>query len=85
MNQVDAREHLQGLVGTTITTLSGRPNTVLRVQGDVVIVGTQRSPGGQPVPIEWVQAALDDLLRTEKSRSASNPLAIAVRLLVQSS
>ena len=59
----DARQHLERLVGRTIRTLSGRPNTVLRLEADDVIVGTNRSPSGQPVPIKWVQDAMDDLGR----------------------
>jgi hypothetical protein len=57
----DARELLESLVGRTIRTVSGRPNTVLRVEDETVIVGTVPSPEGQPVPVEWVQAALDRL------------------------
>jgi predicted RNA-binding protein with PUA-like domain len=60
---VDARSHLASLVGRTIQTLSGAPNTVLRLEGDGVIIATRRSPQGQPVPIAWVQAALDRLQR----------------------
>jgi hypothetical protein len=60
---VDAPSHLASLVGKTIQTLSGASNTVLRLQGDDVIVATRRSPQGQPVPIAWVQAALDRLRR----------------------
>jgi predicted RNA-binding protein with PUA-like domain len=60
---VDARSHLASLVGKTIQTHSGASNTVLRLQGDDVIIATRRSPQGQPVPIAWVQAALDRLRR----------------------
>ena len=48
------------LVGTEIRTLTdGRPNTILRIDGDEVIVGTRKSPGGRPVPIQWLQDAAD--------------------------
>jgi len=57
----DARLVLEGLVGEEIRTLTGRPNTVLAVEGDTVRVATTRSPAGQPVPIKWVQDALDRL------------------------
>ena len=57
----DARAHLESLVGETIQTLSGRPNTILRLEGDNAVVGTQRSPSGKPVPIKWVQDAADQL------------------------
>lgn len=58
----DARQHLLGLVGQTIRTLSGRSNTILRVEGDDVFVGTKRSPQGQSVPIKSVQEAMDQLV-----------------------
>jgi hypothetical protein len=35
----------------------------LRVEDDRVIVATSRSPNGQPVPIAWVQDAVDILER----------------------
>jgi hypothetical protein len=57
----DAHEVLEGLVGKTIHTLTGRPNTVLGIEGDQVHVGTSRSPSGTLVPIQWVQDALDRL------------------------
>jgi len=60
--QVDARDLLNSLVGQPIATVTGRPNTVLGIEGDSVIVATGRSPSGQPVPIEWVQSGLDRLL-----------------------
>jgi hypothetical protein len=36
---------------------------VLYVEGDDVIVATAKSPNGQPVPIAWVQNALNLLER----------------------
>jgi hypothetical protein len=61
--EVDARSHLRSLVGRTIPTLTGRPNTILDVRSEDVIVGTDRSPQGQPVPLEWIQTAIDRLQR----------------------
>jgi hypothetical protein len=61
---LDARVHLRTLVGQTIPTLTGRPNTVLRIERDAVIVATGKSPSGQPVPITWVQKAMDMLERS---------------------
>lgn len=61
MTAPDARAVLRALVGTTITTLSGRENRVLAVEGTNAIVATDRSPGGQPVPILEVQEAIDQL------------------------
>jgi hypothetical protein len=44
------------LVGQEIVTLTNRmPNRVLRVENEDVVVGTQKSPRGRPVPIQWVQ------------------------------
>lgn len=60
----DAGTLLQGLVGQTISTLSGRPNTVLGIEGSDVLVGTQKSPQGEPVPISWIQDAVDGLEKT---------------------
>lgn len=57
----DAKTMLAGLVGKTIPTLTGKPNRVLRLDGDRVIVGTTRSPTGQPVDIATVQSAIDKL------------------------
>lgn len=57
----DARCLIASLVGNTIPTLTGRPNRVLRIEGDHVIVGTSRSPHGQPVQISTVQSAIDQL------------------------
>ncbi|MBA2311749.1 MAG: hypothetical protein H0V97_02990 [Actinobacteria bacterium] len=39
--------------------MTGRPNRVLSVMGDRVIVGTEKSPEGKPIQIEWVQAATE--------------------------
>lgn len=48
---MNARKHLESLVGKTISTMAGRPNRILRVSGDKVFVATGRSPEGQPVPV----------------------------------
>ena len=37
--------------------MTGRPNRVARLELDAVIVATQRSPEGTPVPVIWVQDA----------------------------
>jgi hypothetical protein len=60
---MDAHKHLRGLVGATIPTLTGRANRIIEVRGEDVLVGTERSPEGQPVPIEWIQDAMDRLVR----------------------
>jgi 5-methylcytosine-specific restriction protein A len=61
--QFDAREYLEGLVGQTIRTITGRPNTIVAVRGDDVLVRTERTtdPAGEPVPIEWVQQTAESL------------------------
>ena len=59
----DMRVVLKGLRGQTIRTLTGKPNVVIRVDEARVIVGTAKSPKGQPVPISWLQTAADRLYR----------------------
>jgi hypothetical protein len=63
---VDARSHLASLVGQEIKTQTGRSNRVLRIESDEVIVGTAKSPNGEPVPIAWVQNAFDLLERVSE-------------------
>ena len=63
MQPTTAQSLLRDLVGQTIPTMTGRPNVVLRLERDAVIVGTRRSPKGQPVPIDWVQDAFERLHR----------------------
>jgi hypothetical protein len=60
--ELDARALLESLVGQQITTVTGRPNAVLGVTDSDVIVGTDRSPAGERVPIESVQSGLERLL-----------------------
>ncbi|WP_146173819.1 HNH endonuclease [Saccharothrix carnea] len=50
---------LRDLIGIELRTASGKPNTILRVRGDDVVVKTERSPEGQPVPVSAVQQGLD--------------------------
>jgi hypothetical protein len=60
----DTRTDLRGLVGQTIRTISSKPNTILAVRGDQVLVRTDstESPDGEPVPIQWLQDAGERLL-----------------------
>jgi hypothetical protein len=61
---IDARGHLERLMGETIFTIGHeRPNRILSIAGDSVIVATEKSPDGHAVPVGWVQAALNRLLR----------------------
>jgi hypothetical protein len=55
----DARDVMRPLVGVEIRTVSGRPNMILGMQGDIVTVRTDRSPAGQPVAISEVQEGLE--------------------------
>jgi hypothetical protein len=59
----DAVVFVRSLQGRPLQTVTGRPNRVLGIRGDAALVWTTRSPQGQPVPISWVQDALDVLLR----------------------
>jgi hypothetical protein len=57
----EAHELLAGLVGRTVKTPSGRQNRVLELGKEHVLVGTGRSPSGEPIPVSWVQQGLDRL------------------------
>lgn len=57
----DARSVLRSLTGQEISTVTGRPNRILRLDGDDVIVATERSPAGTAVPIQMIQSGLDRL------------------------
>ncbi len=59
---VDAREHVRSLVGKTIYTVGlKKPNRVIEIRGRDVIVGTEKTPAGEPVPIKELQDAIDQL------------------------
>jgi hypothetical protein len=53
---------LAGLAGQPLETLSGRRNSVLELRDTDVLVRTERSPMGSPVPIIMVEEALDQLI-----------------------
>ena len=57
----DAPRFLESLRERQLSTVTGRPNRIVGFLGEDVLVGTTRSPAGQPVPIEWVQIAIDRL------------------------
>lgn len=58
----DAHEVLGGAWSVSRPDLTGRANTVLRIEGDEVRVGTSRaSPNGTLVPIRWVHGTLGRL------------------------
>lgn len=61
MDRIDAVLLLRSLEGQIIPTLTGRPNRILRLEGDDTVLATNKSPEGRPVPITWVQSALDRL------------------------
>jgi hypothetical protein len=58
-----ARELLQRLIGEPLKTVNGSPNQILQVTGTHAVVGTDRAPQGQPVPIALIAQALDQLAR----------------------
>lgn len=59
----NARDVLSPLIGTTLLTVPrNRPNQVLELRGNDVIVGTPRTPSGSAVPIAYVDAALTRLI-----------------------
>ena len=65
----DARWLITSLIGQTIFTLGrDRPNTIKSIEGENVIVATQRSPDGKPVPLSLVQMGLTKLQDTGELR-----------------
>jgi hypothetical protein len=68
-SRIDARGHLTSLVGQVIPTATyRRPNQILSVSADAVLVGTGKSPQGQVVPLVDVQSAFDRLYAGEEVR-----------------
>ncbi len=59
-----ARELLAGLVGRPLQTIGGAQNQVLEVRDEDVVVATARSPQGRPVPVAWIQDALNRIQAT---------------------
>ena len=65
----DALHLLEQLAGQLLRWIThGKPNTILRVEGDTVVVATDHSPSGKSVSIQWVQDALDALDRDGEIR-----------------
>ena len=58
---MDAPALVRSLAGRQIFTATGRPNTVLSLDGASVLVRTTRSPAGELVPVQAVQDGLDRL------------------------
>jgi hypothetical protein len=59
-------EFIRSLVGRELHTVKGRPNTILRIEADTLIVATERSPSGKPVPLLWVRDAIERLERLDE-------------------
>lgn len=74
MADVDAEELVRGLVGWTIPTISGKPNTILGIEGDQVLVRTRQTDGprGSAVPLSEIQAAADRLYEEGELRIHPN-------------
>lgn len=58
---LSAEEYLDALLGQELTTPSGARNTILSMSNGTVLVATSRSPDGQPVPVQELQTALEEL------------------------
>ena len=54
---------LYGLWAHWRLAITGRPNRVLAIVGGDAVVATGKSPEGRPVPIAWVQRAMDQLAK----------------------
>jgi hypothetical protein len=59
---INAHLLLRSLLGETLLTLwRPKPNTILAVGDETVLVRTTKSPDGEGIEIDWVQEALDRL------------------------
>jgi hypothetical protein len=58
---IDAEVLLRSVIGEPLSTLRGKPNTVLSVDSGHAHVATSRSQQGSPVPVAWLQDVLDRL------------------------
>jgi hypothetical protein len=71
----DARLELERLTGGTVYTITQRkPNTILRLDEDNVVVATGAAPEAEPVPVAWVQTALDRLRATGELQISTESL-----------
>jgi putative restriction endonuclease len=57
----DAHKLLADLIGRPLLTISGRPNEIVELRAQEVVVATGRTPAGTSLPVAWVQEALDSL------------------------
>src|SRR4051794_3590182 len=62
----DMRAHLEGLAGQTLSTVTGKDNTVMRVDGSSVYVATEQNAQGAPIPISFIQAVADRVFDGEE-------------------
>ncbi|MGW7537320.1 hypothetical protein [Amycolatopsis sp. NPDC054798] len=60
-NEALVGDLLRSLKGETIRTVAGKENRIIQVENGSVLVGTDRSPEGQPVPLVDIQHGLDVL------------------------
>jgi 5-methylcytosine-specific restriction protein A len=62
----DIGEYLAGLVGETLTTMTGKPNHIVSLGDKSVVVGTEDNPAGSPVSIALVQDVADRVFSGEE-------------------
>jgi hypothetical protein len=65
---LDVRLYLDSLQGQTLHTLTGKPNRIVSVGTDGVVVGTDRSPKGELVPLDEIRSAARRLLEEGEVR-----------------
>jgi hypothetical protein len=61
---LDARSHLESLVGRSVRARNGMTITILEVQESVAVVRAGADPKNEVILLAWVQWALDHLLST---------------------
>jgi hypothetical protein len=62
----DIRAYLTSIVGQTLATVTGKPNTVIAVGDSTVTVGTEDNPEGASVSLSLVQGVVDRIYGGEE-------------------
>jgi 5-methylcytosine-specific restriction protein A len=60
------RSYLDALIGQTLPTVTGKPNTIVRVEGSSVLVATDDNADGARVPLSLVQSVADRVFDGEE-------------------
>jgi hypothetical protein len=59
---IDMHRLLKPYEGRTIKTYKGKPNRIIDIENESVLVGTMKSPSGEPVVVDDIRESLERLL-----------------------